>query len=189
MKRILFVGGVIAVAAVMLSCAGFPEPAGDGNSLVVGSFVLDFPDGFFDTPPKKFDMNVQLSFRNSTKNSRFDIYTNRGYFHFQTNGTDEYVLEDFQLLKTKIGNTMYNFPGAKIDMKIANSPNKVIYLGHVIFTYSAPTAASRKGKSTYYDYETDVSVDWDKSLLRQYIEQKNPGSAWLACEIIEYGKR
>ena len=189
MKRILFVGGVIAIAAAMLSCAGFPEPAVDGNSLVIGSFILDFPDGFFDRPPAKFDMNVKLSFRNVTQNKRFDIYTNRGYFYFQTNGTDQYVLEDFNLQKIKIGNSMYSFGGDPINMRITNSPNKIIYLGDIVYTYAAPGDTSRKARTTYYNYVPSVHVDWDKEVLGQYIERQNPDSRWLDCEVIEYGKR
>jgi hypothetical protein len=189
MKRILYVGSVIAIATAMLSCAGFPEPAEDGNSLVVGTFLLDFPDGFFDTPPRKFDMNVKLSFRNVTQNSRFDVYTNRGYFFFQTNGTDQYVLEDFNLQKIKIGNSMYTFGGDPINLKIANSPNKIIYLGDIVYTYNAPEDTSRRGRTTYYSYVPSVQVDWDTDALRQYIEQNNPDSAWLTREIVEYGKR
>jgi hypothetical protein len=189
MKRIFYVGGIIAVVAGLLSCAGFPEPASEGNSLVIGSLILDFPDGFYDTPSKKFDMNVQLSFRNVTQDARFDVYTNRGYFYFQTNGTDQYVLEDFQLLKITIGNTRYSFSGRPVNMKIATSPNKVIYLGHILFTYTDPGATKRRGRTTYYNYDTSVSVDWDKDVLRQYIIQKQADSRWLALEIVEYNKR
>ena len=188
MKRIFFIGGIVAVVAGLLSCAGFPEPAGEGNSLVIGSLTLDFPDGFYDTPSRKFDMNVQLSFRNNTQNKRFDVYTNRGYFYFQTNGTDKYVFEDFQLLKMTIGNTRYSFSGEPINMKINTSPNKVIYLGHIVYTYSAPGATQRKGRTTYYSYDASVSVDWDREVLRQYIAQKQGDSRWLDMEIVEYGK-
>ena len=189
MKQIVFIVGTVAVVIGLLSCAGFPEPATEGNSLIIGSLILDFPDGFYDTPPTKFDMNVQLSFRNVTQDTRFDVYTNRGYFYFQTNGTDQYVLEDFQLLKITIGNTRYSFSGGPVNMKMENSPNKVIYLGHIVFTYTAPGATQRKGRTTYYNYDTSVSVDWDKDVLRQYIIQKQADSPWLDREIVEYGKK
>jgi hypothetical protein len=189
MKRVLFVGAIIGVVVGMLSCAGFPEPAGEGNSLIIGSLILDFPDGFYDKPARKFDMNVQLSFRNVTQNTRFDIYTNRGYFYFQTNGTDDYLFEDFQLLKITIGNTRYSFSGAPINMKIENMPEKVIYLGHIVLTYASPDATKRRGSTTYYSYDLSVSVDWDEEALRQYIVEKQADSPWLDCEIVEYGKK
>ncbi len=188
MKRVLFLGSIIVVVAVFLSCAGIPQPTEEGSSLVIGSLILDFPDGFYDTPPRKFDMNVQLSFHNTTKNSRFDIYTNRGYFYFQSNGTDEYLLEEFQLLKQTIGNTRYSFSGGRVNIKIAPSPNKVIYLGHIVFTYTAPDATKRSGRTTYYNYETAVAADWNKDLLKEYLIQQN-GVAWLNMDIVEYGKK
>jgi hypothetical protein len=188
MKKFLSVGGIIAIVAVFLSCAGFPQPAEEGNSLVIGSLILDFPDGFYDTPARKFDMNVQMSFRNTTKNTRFDIYTNRGYFYFQSNGTDEYLLEEFQLLNQTIGTTRYSFSGGPVNMKIVPSPNKVIYLGHIVFTYSAPDAIARRGQSTYYNYETAVAVDWNKDVLQEHLIKQN-GASWLNLDIVEYGKR
>jgi hypothetical protein len=160
----------------------------EATTLIIGSWILDFPDGFFDTPARQFDMNVQLSFHNTTQDKRFAIYTNRGYFYFQSNGTDDYVLEKFQLKKTKIGDTTYNFGGQTINMKIAPSPNKIIYIGHVVFTYAAPEAAKRSGRTSYYDYDIAVDVDWNKQALKDYIMEHN-GAAWLDREIVEYGKK
>lgn len=188
MRRIFRSGCVIAAVAVLLSCAGFPQPVEEGNSLIIGSLILDFPDGFYDTSARKFDMNVQMSFRNTTQNTHFDIYTNRGYFYFQSNGTDEYLLEEFQLLNQTIGNTKYSFSGGPVNMKIVPSPNKVIYLGHIVFTYSAPDAVKKSGRKTYYNYETAVAVDWNNDVLQEYLVQQN-GVAWLNLEIVEYGKK
>ena len=188
MKKLLFAGGIVAVAAVFLSCAGFPQPVEEANTLVIGSLILDFPDGFYDTPPRKFTMNVQLSFRNTTQQRRFDIYTNRGYFYFQSNGTDEYMLEEFQLLNQTIGNTRYSFASGPVNMRITPSPNKVIYLGHIVFTFSAPDATTRRGRSTYYNYETAVDIDWDEQVVQDYL-MDNKGATWLDHELVEYGKR
>jgi hypothetical protein len=188
MKRIAILGCIVVLSVGLLSCAGFPRPAEEGNSLIIGSLILDFPDGFYDTPPRKFDMNVQISFRNTTQDTRFDIYTKRGYFYFQSNGSDEYLLEEFQLLRQTIGNTRYSFSGSRVNMKIVPSPDKVIYLGHIVFTYSSPDATKRRGRATYYNYETDVNVDWNKQAVTDYIVDHN-GAAWLDREIVEYGKR
>jgi hypothetical protein len=188
MKKLLWVGAVVVVAAMMLSCAGFPQPVEEGNSLVIGSLILDFPDGFYDTPPRKFDMNVQMTFRNITQDKKFVIYTNRGYFYFQSNGTDEYVLEEFQLLNQTIGNTRYSFSGGQVNMKIAPSLNKVIYLGHIVFSYSAPASAGKSARKTYYSYETSVAADWKREVLEDYLIQKS-GDAWLNMDIVEYGNK
>ena len=104
MKRLL---SAVVIAGLLVSCAGFPQPVEEATTLIIGSWILDFPDGFFDTPARQFDMNVQLSFHNTTQDKRFAIYTNRGYFYFQSNGTDDYVLEKFQLKKMRL--MMMNF--------------------------------------------------------------------------------
>jgi hypothetical protein len=189
MKGFLSAVGTIALIAILVSCAGFPEPESQGNTLVIGSLILAFPDGFFDTPAQRFEVNVKLSFRNTTKNTKFDLFTSRGYFYFQTNGTDEYLLEDFGLQDVTIGDTKYSFGGSRIDMKIDTTPNRVIYLGHIVFTYTAAAETKRSGRTTYYKYDSAVSVDWDKGKLVQYIKDRQADSPWLGMEIVEYGKK
>jgi hypothetical protein len=73
-------------------------------------------------------------------------------------------------------------------MKIVPSPNKVVYLGYILFTYNAPGATGRQGRTTYYKYETNVSVDFDRETLPRYLLQKG-GDAWLTMGIVEYGKK
>ncbi len=189
MKRFFSAAGVIALVATLLSCAGFPEPQSAGNSLVIGSLILDFPDGFFDTPPQEFDMNVKINFSNTTKGTSFSLYTTRGYFYFQTNGTDEYVFEDFGLQDVAIGDSRYSFGGARLSMPVATTPNKVIYLGHMVLTYSTPQATKRSDRTTYYNYKSSVSVDWDENVMMRYIRQKQPDSPWLDMAVIDYGKK
>ena len=186
MKRYFVIVGVMVL---LLSCATMPLPKGEGNSLVIGSFILDFPDGFFDLQPRKFDINVKLQFRNVTQDKSFRLYTSRGYFHFLTNGTDEYVLEYFNLGKTKIGDTTYTFGGATLNFEISTMPNKVIYLGHVVFTYAVPDRDKKRGGTIYYNFEPSSSTDWNKDLMLQYISDQQKDSPWLQYEIVEYGKR
>jgi hypothetical protein len=40
MKRFLLLAGIVAL---LFACASFPEPESQGNSLVIGSLVLDSP--------------------------------------------------------------------------------------------------------------------------------------------------
>ena len=185
MKRCFVIVGVMVL---LLSCATMPVPEGEGNSLVIGSFILDFPDGFFNLSSRKFDMNVKLQFRNVTQDKSFTIYTTRGYFYFLTNGTDKYVLERFSLGETRIGDGTYTFGGETLNFEISTTPNKVIYLGHIVFTEAGSTAAKRSGSSTLYDFEPSVSVDWNKDLLYQYINYEQEDSPWLKYELVEYAK-
>ena len=194
-KRILFMAGsAAAVTAILssLSCVGLPEPAGEEDSLVIGSLNLEFPEGLYEDTPQKIDMNVQLTFRNVTRNQRFHVYTKRGYFYFLTNGSDEYVLEGFRILKTETDDTVHTFSGQTIGMRIRNSPNRVIYLGHVTVAYSAPRLVRRIGPGgaiRYYRYESRAAVRWDQDRLRRYLAERRSDGPWLELEIEERGSR
>ena len=50
MKRMKWLGALVLTAGMivlLLSCAGLPEPTEDTDTLVIGTFVVDFPEGFF----------------------------------------------------------------------------------------------------------------------------------------------
>ena len=189
MKRILPIAGVWVIATVLSACAAFPEPEGNGDSLIIGSLILHFPDGLYDDLPQKIDMNVRVTFRNVTQNERFHDYTKRGYFYFPTNGTDEFILESFRILKTQVEDTVHSFSDQRVDLKIVNSPNRVIYLGHIDAIYSAPSlirVRGGRGGIQYYSYMVSVTVEWDQDLLQRYMARQQPDSPWLNREILEY---
>ena len=186
MKKLLV---IVSVMVLLISCTTMlPLPEQEGNSLVIGSFILDFPDGFFDLSPRKFDSYVQLQFKNVTQGSSFTLRTRSGYFYFLTNGTDKYILEYFKLGQTTIGTTRYTFGGEMLNLQISTLPNKVIYLGHIVFTEASPDVAKRRDITTTYEFEPSSTVSWNRDLLLQYISAQH-GAPWLDYEIVEYGKR
>jgi hypothetical protein len=189
MKRIVAAIGALAMLFILWSCAGFPEPAGEGTSLVIGSLVIDYPDGFYNQPARKFDTDVKITVKNTTQERKFDLFTSRGYFYFQSNGTDAYVLESYNLPNIVIGDTRYSGLGSTIGMEIATTPGKVIYLGHIVITLAAPRVAQLSGRESMYHFKTSASWDWDKDELRQFITQRQADSPWLQMEILEYGKK
>lgn len=188
MKRFLLIAGIIAI---LLSCAGFPEPEGEGNSLVIGNFILDFPDGFFSKTPRAFKSGVTLKFRNITKNIDFSLKLSNGYFYFPTNGTDEYLFESFTFSK-RLEDTEYSLGETPIGKKVSTTTGKVIYLGHITFTYSAPEIIKHKStggsKVTSYNYKKSISMKMDRNALIQYLKERQQDSPWLAYEIVEYDK-
>ncbi len=188
MKRFLLFAGIIAI---LFSCVGFPEPEGEANSLVIGNFILDFPDGFFQRTPRTFKHGVTLKFRNTTKNTNFSIKTSDGYFYFLTNGTDEYLFESFTFSK-QYEDHEYSLGETPIGKKVSTRTGKVIYLGHITFTYSNPEITKReskgRGKVTYYDYEKSISTKMDRNALIQYMKDIQQDSPWLVYEIVEYDK-
>ena len=122
------------VAAVLSGCAGLPAPENEDDSLVIGSLVLDFPDGFFDWPQRKIDRQVMLIVSNTTRNRDFTLMTSRGYFHFLSNGSDEFVLKSCRF-STREGGDDYMLGERPLGLKITTAPGKVIYVGHIVVTY------------------------------------------------------
>ena len=184
MKKFLLVAGIVAL---LFACASFPEPEGQGNSLVIGSFVLDFPDGFFREPPCKFTSGVTIHVVNVTKNTNFTLTTSHpGYFYFLTNGSDEFKLDSWEF-ETKVATRTYRLNRNPMGLKIEPAPDKVIYLGHIAILYLKPKIARAYGdQSSTWDYKNDVSARWDKEALLQFIRDKAPESQWLDREVLEY---
>ena len=81
----------VALSCLLLlgSCAGVPRPENDQSTLVIGSFILDYPDGLFEYNARTIPVGVYVTVRNNTKDSTFDLRTNDGgYFYFLSNGSD-----------------------------------------------------------------------------------------------------
>jgi hypothetical protein len=186
MKRFIVLAGV---AVLLFSCASFPEPESKGDSLVIGNFILDFPDGFFGEPPRKVSSGITLHLVNSTKQTRFTLKTSYpGYFYFLTNGTDEFELESFDY-QTQETHTTYTLGKNPINLKIANTPGKVIYLGHLTLSYTRPKIERTYGdRDTSWDFKPAWTAKWDEEGLRQYIGEAGQDSEWLQREVIFYNR-
>ena len=183
MKRLLLFAGIVAL---LFSCASFPEPEGQGNSLVIGNFILDFPDGFFDLSARKITSGVTLHLANRTKGTKFALITSSpGYFYFLTNGSDEFELESSEYAAEGLGHRYkMNIP---IRIKIMNTPDKVIYLGHITSTYTLPKIEKESGTgSRTWNFETEWTTTWDQEGLRLYIVEVSPNRQWLNREVLEY---
>ncbi len=200
----------------MLSgCAGLPAPENEDDSLIIGSLVLDFPDGFFDWPGRKIDREVMVTVHNVTRNKNFTLMTSRGYFHFLGNGSDEYVLKNCKY-RTREGGASYTLGERALGLKIVTTPGKVLYVGHIVLTYKKPGGPGRKDlgarsmfrgdykipadrqgnravlrlfmDATSWDYQVSVDRSWDRVGLRQFLKERGADSLWLAREIVEYAQ-
>jgi hypothetical protein len=179
----------ICALAALSSCASMPvpEPEGEGDSLVIGYFALDFPDGYFNYPPRKIVDRIQLIFLNETRKTRFSLTTSAGYYCFLANGTDDYSLESYGY--EDVGAQARLGP-AKVDWKFGITPGKVVYLGHLTISYKSEkmkVEASSERRSSSFD--VDSSYRWEEEATLQYIETLNPESRWLDCELVEFTKR
>ena len=187
-------GAVLAIAgaAILLAgCAGLPEPEGTGNSLIIGSFVLEFPDGFFDRPACTIENGISLRFRNITTDKRFRIKTTYpGFFYFLASGSDDYMLETYAYETQKGTRGTYTLSERKVDLRITPGPDRVVYVGHIAKVYSSPTVHRAYGdRSTTWDFKESWAREWNKSAAVLFIADQNPESRWLRYEIVEYGRK
>jgi hypothetical protein len=185
MKKLLL-GFLVVLLLCLGACAGLPPPEEGESSLVIGSLVLDFPDGFYALKPCCFTRGVKLKILNATSGKRFSLTTNDGYFYFLSNGTDEYVLESYEYTKrTDKGESMV---GSNVGQKFTPVPNSLVYVGHITITYAAPEKVDKdklgRKTTTYWNYKISAGVDYDSDTLMEYIEETDPGSAWLSYELV-----
>jgi hypothetical protein len=185
MKKLIWVLPMVLLL-VLGACAGFPPPEEGGSSLVIGSLVLDYPDGFFDLKPCCFTRGVKLVILNATTDKRFSLTTDDGYFYFLSNGTDNYVLESYEYTKrTDTGE--YNV-GRNVGQKFSPVPNSLVYLGHITITYAAPDKVDKdklgRKTTTYWDYNVSAGMDYDSDALLEYIREIEPDSSWLSYELV-----
>ena len=192
MKRMKWLGALVLTAGMivlLLSCAGLPKPTEDTDTLVIGTFVVDFPEGFFDLDPRRIINSVKLDFLNVTTKERFTVRTYKEYFYFPARGLEEFVLESFEYStreesKSDRKITEYSFGPMELNFKIRTKPKSVVYLGHLTFVYSNPTI-KKHGRYQYYDYEKDLDVQWDRAAVVEYLKGSKEGEAWLAYEVVE----
>jgi hypothetical protein len=130
---------------------------------------------------------VTLHVVNVTKSTNFTLTTSHpGYFYFLTNGSDEFKLDSYEFA-TQRAHQRYTLSRNPINLKITTSPDKLIYLGHITFSYLKPKLDRAYGdQSSSWEYKHDASINWDKEVLQQFIREKAPDSQWLNCEILEY---
>jgi hypothetical protein len=176
MKHVLL---ILGIGLVLASCASLPEPEGEGTSLVIGHLVLDFPDGFFDKPARAIQNGIKLNFLNATRQTKFSLQTLSGYFYFLANGTDSYVLESYEYEFERV-----TLGRSEVKWKIAVTPDKVNYLGHLTIFYLTPKLTLEAG-THWWSYTHDSSMKWDKDAVRLFISKSKPDSRWLGYEVVE----
>ncbi len=183
MKKLLWIGLIILLIS---GCAGLPEPEGSGSSLVIGFLELDFPDGFFslspNPTPKTFNSKIKLFILNTTTNQSFTTSTSNGYFYFLSNGTDVYKLERYQFVKEVPGAGTYTI-NRNMNYNFTPIPDKVVYLGDIIYTYTKPDKISEKNEQSLWNYGVSAKVNYDTDSMLEYLREKNPECSWLSYKI------
>lgn len=173
---------VMAVVAclVLLSCAGVPKPENQTDSLVIGSIVLDFRDGFFNDPPRRIEAGVRLDFTNLTTQKTFWVITGRGgYFQFLGNGGDRYQISEYAFDVPTGG-----WGSGSLVYKFTATPHAIQYLGHFEVTYRSPRAGQVTPGETSTEYHFDVLTDHvDRTYdMQTYLAAEPAGAAWVGYE-------
>jgi len=188
-RRAIFAGLAAGVLAMLLACATVPEPGGPDNALVTGSFIIDFPDGFFGQADRTFRSGVKLYFANVRTSKTFSLLTGQeGYFSYLSNGSDKYALIAYAMSTNETGQQT-EF-GGEVMRGFPTTPGKVVYLGHFTASFTKPNKTTRQAlgqATTFWDYEKAVTQKWEDDLLLQYLRETSPDSAWLERELLRQG--
>ena len=176
--RFLFV----PIALLLVSCAGFPKPASGSDTLAIGSFIVDFPDGFYGGSPRTIDWPIKLEIMNSSTSEAFKVITKPGgYFYFVTNGRDTFVLKSCSY-NLETGSGSYS-GGANLSYKITVDPGCVQYLGHFKVTNSDMHQVTDENSRRTWTTKLSWSQENKKSEAKQYLQDNAQDTPWLTYEI------
>jgi len=76
-----------------------------------------------------------------------------------------------------------------MNWKFGVTPGKVVYLGHLTFTYKAETKKVEASERRTSSFKVDSSLRWENEAALQHIEELNPDSRWLKYELVQATKR
>ncbi len=172
---------LVAVLPLLSACASIPAPEGPDDSLVIGYFALDFPDGFFDQNRRTITTGITLSFVNQTTGRKFSITTSNGYYQFLSNGADSYTFASY-----KVQSDRATIQSA-VNKTFAAKPRSVVYLGHLTVVYSKPKAThqtSMDQKTNYWNFDTSADFAYKDGELVGYLRDKDPENPWLEYEVV-----
>ncbi len=197
-----------ALAAALSACATIPGPKSAGDSLLIGSVVLEFPDGFLGQPARTVGSNLLLHFLDLTSGRRFARLAVDGYFYFRGSGDDRYVLESYEY-STQDDTGEYNLDDS-IGQEFSAIPGKLVYVGRLAVRYEKPRISGQvtfaqaigfdddgmflalesehlpfihRMAPVYWQYDRTIERSWDDAALLAYLKDKDPRSPWLEAEL------
>ena len=177
---------VAVTALLLLSCATLPKAERETDSLVVGSFVMDYPDGFFGEPPRSINSGVRLQFTNRTRNTQFAVTTASpgGYFTFLGTDTDEYELTSFSYDITVDTLHLRVSGGGNVSYRFSDIPRCVLYVGHLVATFGHPRLVKETGAhSSSWDFDRSLRQDNRQSEVPDYLQGVDPDTPWLSVDL------
>ena len=185
MKKYLI--SLLAITAIVFaSCSSLPEPGNTDEVLVVGNFILDFPDGFFDLTSRTVRSNVKLRIKNRITGEITNVSTRNGYFHVVGYKGDDFEILEYDY-RYKGSNAEYTM-GNKVNKKFTANSDKVNYIGDIKIIYTAGEISSHRGSlEKYYSYKRSFTNQDNSQKALEYYKFNNPDSSWFdkGIELIE----
>lgn len=189
MNKIVII--VFFVFFFLFSCGTYyPMPASDSDSLIVGYVEYDFPDGFFNMPPKLLRTGIKINYTNLETGQDLYTKTNYGYFRLVCDGNSEIVIKSIEYKYENYQKSITLAP-IEINQKIQLKPHKIIYLGHLLVSYTYPEIEgkayqpSKRGNENIYDYKIDVNLTSQTDKLEIYfVENFPPEHEWKSYEVL-----
>jgi hypothetical protein len=129
---LLGLGAMLALGA----CASLPLPRSGEDTLVVGYFNLDFPEGYLGGRARDINSEVLLHFRNDTRGTCFARFTHNGYFTFRAPGQEDYRLVSYEYSTN--GPYYQSYLNDAVDIAFRTEPDEVLDLGRITIRYTDP---------------------------------------------------
>ncbi len=185
MKRTLIWVGAVSALFVLASCASLPAPERTGSSLVIGSLVVDFPDGYFDQTPARLDSRVQLNLTDVTTGREFRLTTEGGgFYYFPGTPGDTYRLDSWEFYQ-EIGHTRYRGAPYEVKLEFRVPADKVVYTGHLLYTFTKPESKELYQGRKSFSFKTSATLSDRPDTVKEFIARKQEDSPWLAYDIVE----
>jgi ankyrin repeat protein len=173
------------VVLLFSACIGLPHAENESDTLVIGSFIIDFPDGFLMEQPKTIDSRITLTVKNLTKEKSFTILTHEaGYFWFLCNGKDSYELEKFSWEDTTYSGHKFTLE-SKINYSFKTVPQHVLYLGHYALHYRQPEKQNPSANGTgQRNFKTSMDLDFNMLGTMENLKKHDADAFWRSRDIL-----
>ena len=180
---------ILLTAVLFFSCVSFPGPEEESDSLIIGSIIFDFPDGFFSGPPRTLTSSFAVTFLNATTSKELKVKTVNGFFYFTCKRNDKFTLKTIQYEDPAPG------PGSSVgmnfDLPIKGRMHSILYLGEMKVTFLHPEYVETSyGTNSIGTFWTFRKHEFDnknkKEELKKFLSEHDRENRWQNHDIHYY---
>ena len=173
-------------AGVLFSCASLPKPVNESDSLVIGSIVWTFPDGFFQYPPRTHTDNIVLVIVDLSTGEQFKIKPENSFFTFLTNGSDKFVLQHVYLEKSIPGDN-FNVM-CQLNLPIKSSPKRIVNVGQIKIIFASPEISEAKQENGmiygYWRFRQSYAITDNSEGVKKYLAEQDDDAVWSNHKVV-----